>query len=262
MTARSTPRLPALFLGHGSPMNAVAQNAHTRAWQRLGHSIGIPRAILVISAHWYTRGTFVTGEPAPKTIHDFGGFPDALYQIVYPAAGAPALAADVAARLNGFGARVRTDWGLDHGAWSVLVHMYPAADVPVIQLSLDATRPWSDQYAIGAAISGLRENGVLVLGSGGIVHNLGRVDGRPAAAPPEWAQRFDDWVCERAVAGDDAALADRTGFDDAGRLAVPSPDHYLPLLTVLGTRRGDETVTIPYRGFELGTISLTAVQVG
>jgi len=262
MTAQIIRRQPALFLGHGSPMNAAAHNAHTQAWQGLGQALGTPRAILAISAHWYTRGTFVTGESAPKTIHDFGGFPDALYQIQYPAPGDPALAADVAARLKGFGASIRTDWGLDHGAWSVLVHMYPSANVPVLQLSLDANRPWSDQLAIGSAIGRLRDEGVLILGSGGIVHNLGRVDWRGVAPTPDWATRFDDWVCERAVAGDHAALVDSTGFNDAGRIAVPSPDHYLPLLTVLGTRRDGESVTIPYRGFELGSISLTAVQVG
>jgi 4,5-DOPA dioxygenase extradiol len=264
MTTDTVPvaRQPAIFLGHGSPMNAVADNVHTQAWQRLGRSLGTPRAVLVVSAHWYTRGTFVTGEAIPKTIHDFGGFPDALYQIQYPAAGAPALAERVAARLRDFGARTRTDWGLDHGAWSLLVHLYPRADVPVIQLSLDASRPWSDQLTVGAAIAALRDEGVLILGSGGIVHNLGRVDWREHAATPEWATRFDDWVCAQAQAGHGEALADPSHFDEAGRLSVPTPEHYLPLLTVLGTRRIGEPVTLAHRGFELGSLSLAGLRVG
>ena len=255
-------RLPALFLGHGSPMNALADNVHTQAWRRIAEQIGQPRAVLAISAHWYTEGTWVTGETTPKTIHDFGGFPDALFKIQYPAPGDPALAAQVVQRLAHIGARQRTDWGLDHGSWSVLRHMYPEADVPVVQLSIDARRSWPEHLALGAALSELRDDGVLILGSGGIVHNLGRVDWRGAQAPPDWALKFDNWVCERAIAGDDFALATPSTFDDAGRLAVPTPDHYLPLLYVLGSRRAGEPARIVHRGFELGSISLTAVQIG
>jgi 4,5-DOPA dioxygenase extradiol len=269
MTPMQTPshhtppaRLPALFLGHGSPMNAIADNVHTQAWRAMGKRLGKPKAVLAISAHWYTRGTFVTAEARPNTLHDFGGFPDALYQVQYPAPGAPALAAEVAQRLGDFAAAPRTDWGLDHGTWSVLRHLYPQADVPVVQLSIDATRHWSDALRIGAALRELREAGVLILGSGGIVHNLGRVDWQGRAPTPEWALRFDRWVADRALAGEDATLADVGAFDADGRLAVPTPDHYLPLLYVLGTRYPDEAARVVHTGFELGSISLQALQLG
>jgi 4,5-DOPA dioxygenase extradiol len=255
-------RQPALFLSHGSPMNALADNEHTRAWQRIGRELIPPRAIITVSAHWYTRGTFVTAEARPKTIHDFGGFPPALYEIAYPAPGEPSLAAKVVDQLVEFNASSRTDWGLDHGTWSVLRHVFPSASIPVIQVSIDATRPWSDQLAIGRRLSALRDDGVLLVGSGGIVHNLSRVDWSGQGAVPEWATRFEQWVCDRAVSGDVAPLADTRQFDDAGRIAVPTPDHYLPLLTVLGSRRDDEGVSILHRGYELGTISLTALRVG
>jgi 4,5-DOPA dioxygenase extradiol len=261
-TQAAPSRQPALFLGHGSPMNAVDENVHSQAWHAMGARLGKPKAILAISAHWYTRGTFVTAEAAPKTIHDFGGFPEALYQIQYPAPGAPELAAEVVQRLGDFAAAPRTDWGLDHGTWSVLRHLYPAADVPVVQLSIDATRPWSDALRIGAALRGLREEGVLVLGSGGIVHNLGRVDWQGRSPTPDWALSFDRWVADKALAGEDASLADPGVFDAAGRLSVPTPDHYLPLLYVLGTRFADDTTRVVHSGFELGTISLQALQLG
>lgn len=258
----ATTRQPALFLGHGSPMNATADNVHTQAWRALGERLGKPRAILAISAHWYTRGTFVTAEARPKTIHDFGGFPDALYQLQYPAPGSPDLAAEVVRRLGDYAAAPRTDWGLDHGTWSVLRHVYPEADVPVVQLSIEATRPWSDALKIGAALRGLREDGILILGTGGIVHNLGRVDWQGRSPTPDWALSFERWVADKALAGEDATLADPGAFDAAGRLSVPTPDHYLPLLYVLGTRCPDDIARVVHTGFELGTISLQALQLG
>jgi 4,5-DOPA dioxygenase extradiol len=258
----ATTRQPALFLGHGSPMNATADNVHTQAWRALGERLGKPRAILAISAHWYTRGTFVTAEASPKTIHDFGGFPDALYQLQYPAPGSPDLAAEVVRRLGDYAAAPRTDWGLDHGTWSVLRHVYPEADVPVVQLSIEATRPWSDALKIGAALRGLREDGILILGTGGIVHNLGRVDWQGRSPTPDWALSFERWVADKALAGEDATLADPGAFDAAGRLSVPTPDHYLPLLYVLGTRCPDDIARVVHTGFELGTISLQALQLG
>ncbi len=260
--SRNRARFPALFIGHGSPTNALADNAHTRAWRALGVKLGKPRAILAISAHWYTRGTFVTGQLAPKTLHDFAGFPEALQRIQYPAPGAPQLAHAVASCLALQGASVRTDWGLDHGTWSVLLHLYPKADIPVVQLSIDQTRPGADHLRMGAALSVLRDQGVLILGSGGIVHNLGHVDWRDAQVAPAWATQFDAWVRTKALAGEHDPLANLAAFDQAGRLSVPTPDHYLPLLYVLGTRRADEATTVVHEGFELGSISLTALQVG
>ncbi len=263
MTDRPTApiRMPALFLSHGSPMNAVADNEHTRAWRSLGEALGRPRAILSVSAHWYTRGTFVTGEAAPKTIHDFGGFPEVLFRQQYPAPGDPALASEVVGCLRDFGATARTDWGIDHGTWSVLKHVYPQADIPVVQLSVDATRPWRDALRIGRALQTLRDSGVLVLGSGGIVHNLGRVDWQGRSPTPAWALEFDHWVVERLSARDFESLAEPSAFPSAGPTAVPTPDHYLPLLYVLGTAMPGENARVVHTGYELGTISLHAIQV-
>ena len=182
--SKPTDRMPSVFFGHGSPMNAVADNEFTRAWRSLGAALPRPRAIVSVSAHWYTRGVHVTSDARPRTIHDFGGFPKPLYEVQYPAPGEPALATRLVSMLAEFGAAPRTEWGLDHGTWSVLVHTHPAADVPVVQLSIDATRPAAEHLAIGRALAPLREEGILLFASGGIVHNLMRVDWQGASAPP------------------------------------------------------------------------------
>lgn len=255
-------RMPALFIGHGSPMNAMEHNRYTTRWTAMAAALPRPRAILAISAHWYTRGTYLTGQAMPPTIHDFRGFPPALSELSYPTSGEPALATEVAASLAQFGAAVHNDWGLDHGAWSVLVHMYPAADIPVVQLSIDAMRPPRYHYEIGQALRPLRDKGVLVLGSGGIVHNLGRVDWTNSLPPPDWASEFDELVKGRVLAAADETLIDYPLLGEAARLSIPTPDHYLPLLYVLGSRMKGEAATIPMTGFDLGTISMTAVQLG
>lgn len=255
-------RLPAVFIGHGSPTNALATNASTAAWRALGDSLPRPRAILCVSAHWYTRGSFVTANSTPPTIHDFGGFPKPLYEVRYGAPGDPALAARVIEVLAPDVVRPSSDWGLDHGTWSVLVHMYPNADIPVVQLSIDGTQPAAVHYALGQRLAALRDEGVLVLGSGGIVHNLARVDWTNASPPPPWAVDFDERVRARLLAGDDAALIDYPQLGEGARLAVPTPDHYLPLMYVLGCRRPGDVASIPLTGFELGTISMTAVVLG
>jgi 4,5-DOPA dioxygenase extradiol len=254
--------MPAVFVGHGSPMNAAAVNPFTAAWRDLGRTLPRPRAILAVSAHWYVRGTRVTANTAPPTIHDFGGFPRPLYEIRYPAPGEPALAARVVELLSTEGAERSSEWGLDHGTWSVLVHAYPDADVPVVQLSIDATQPADVHYALGQRLAPLRDEGVMLLGSGGIVHNLGRVDWSGASPPPPWAVEFDAQVRERILAGDDAALVRYEALGESARLAVPTPDHYLPLLYVLGSRRPDDVARIPLTGFELGSISMTAAVLG
>ncbi len=256
------PRMPALFVSHGSPMNALAANTFTATWQGLGKDLPRPQAILAISAHWYTRGTFLTGNAAPATIHDFGGFPKALSEVQYPAAGDPALAAQLAQQLVPFAASVRSDWGLDHGSWSVLLHMYPAADIPVVQLSIDAAQSPSFHYRLGAALGPLRDRGVLILGSGGIVHNLARADWRNALPPPPWAVEFDEFVRARVLAGDDTALVEYGTLGEAAQLSIPTPEHYLPLLYVLGSRAPGEPASIPLTGFDLGTIGMTVVKLG
>jgi len=261
VTTRPT-RQPALFVGHGSPTNALEVNAFTTGWRALGQRLPRPRAILSVSAHWYTRGSFVTSNAWPRTIHDFGGFPRPLYDVRYAAPGDPALAARVASLLEPVPVQATEDWGLDHGTWSVLVHSHPAADVPVVQLSIDGTQPAAHHLALGRRLAALREEGVLVLGSGGIVHNLGRVAWQGAAATPDWALEFEAWVRGRLAAGDDAALADPAQAGPSAPLAVPTPEHYLPLLYALGTRADGEQVSFPVGGFDLGSLSMTAVLVG
>ncbi len=254
--------MPAVFVGHGSPTNALADNAATDGWRALGAKLPRPRAILSISAHWYTSGSFVTSNPVPRTIHDFGGFPKPLYEVRYGAPGDPALAARVIELLAPDPVRPSTEWGLDHGTWSVLVHMYPQADIPVVQLSIDGTQPAAVHYALGQRLTALRDEGVLLLGSGGIVHNLMRVDWANASPPPPWAVDFDERVRARILEGDDAAVINYEQLGEGARLSVPTAEHYLPLMYVLGSRRAGDVATIPLTGFELGTISLTAVQLG
>ncbi|MBS0393752.1 MAG: 4,5-DOPA dioxygenase extradiol [Proteobacteria bacterium] len=246
-------------MGHGSPTNALADNAFTAAWRDLGTAVAKPRAILAVSAHWYTRGVYVTSNASPPTIHDFGGFPKPLYALEYPAPGAPQLADRVASLLAASGAGASADWGLDHGTWAVLRHVYPAADVPVVQLSIDATLPPGGHYAIGRQLAHLRDEGILILGSGGIVHNLGRVDWHGASPPPRWATEFDDRVRAAILAGDDATLIDYGTLGEAARISVPTPEHYLPLLYVLGSRLAGDQPRLLTTGFELGSISMTAV---
>ena len=254
--------MPALFVGHGSPMNAIEQNRYSAGWRDLGERIGRPRAILAISAHWYIRGTAVTGDQWPRTIHDFGGFPPALYAVSYPAPGDPALASRVAELGRPTSIGQSTAWGLDHGTWSVLAHMYPAADIPVVQLSIDATQPAGFHYDLGGRLGALREEGVLLFGSGNIVHNLGLVDWRQDAAPRPWAVAFDTAVADAIEAGRHDQLLDALPESEPGRQAIPTPEHYLPLLYVLGARRANERAELSLRHVELGTISMTSVALG
>ncbi|MFM2288256.1 MAG: hypothetical protein RL684_1399 [Pseudomonadota bacterium] len=254
---------PALFLGHGSPMLAIEPGPYSAAWQRLGQELPRPRAIVVISAHWYTRGTAVTAMQHPKTIHDFYGFPQALFDVQYPASGDPALAERVRTLLAP--AVVHADlqeWGLDHGSWSVLRYLYPQADIPVVQLSIDGTLPPQAHLDLAHRLKPLRAEGVLVLGSGNIVHNLRALDRTGAGKGDPRAVEFDGFVRRAVLAGDDAALADYASAGESARWSVPTPEHYLPLLYVLGTRHAGEAVGFPVQGFALGALSMLAVQVG
>lgn len=257
-------RLPAVFLGHGNPMNALGENAWTRAWAGLGAALAPrPRAVLAISAHWYVAGTAVTAMAAPRTIHDFGGFPRELFAMRYGAPGDPALAARVAALLAPLGVRADQSWGLDHGTWSVLCHVFPQADVPVVQLSIDETRPPAFHHELGTRLRPLRDEGVLIVGSGDVVHNLEAYawGGRPAE-PYDWATRFERTVRERLVAGDHATLIDYPAIGDDALLSVPTPEHYLPLLYVLGASVPGESVTFPTEGIDGGSVSMLAVRFG
>jgi 4,5-DOPA dioxygenase extradiol len=255
--------MPALFVGHGNPMNALQDNAYTRGWRALGAALPRPRAILVVSAHWYLPGTRVTAMPSPRTIHDFGGFPRALHEVSYPAPGDPVLARRVRELLTPVGVALDLAWGLDHGTWSVLLHLFPAADVPVVQLSLDETRPPSFHSELGRRLGPLRDEGVLVLGSGNLVHNLHAYAwGRHPAEPLDWAVRFERRVRELLSAGDAAPLVEYESLGQDALLSVPTPEHYLPLLYVLGLRRAGEPVAYPVEGVDGGSVSMLSVRIG
>ena len=255
--------LPALFLGHGNPMNALQANSWTHAWAALGKKLPRPRAVLAISAHWYVAATAVTAMAAPRTIHDFGGFPRELFAVRYPAPGDPALAARVQQLLAPLPVRADQSWGLDHGTWAVLRHVFPQADVPVVQLSIDETQPPHVHHALGARLRPLREAGILLLGSGDVVHNLHAYAwGRHPQEPYEWALRFEARVRAALETGDHASLVDYAAFGNDALLAVPTPEHYLPLLYVLGASFPEERVTFPVEGMDGGSVSMLAVQFG
>jgi 4,5-DOPA dioxygenase extradiol len=251
---------PALFVGHGSPRNSLLQTRYSKAWRDIANSIPRPRAIVCISAHWETKGVLITRAERPRTIHDFYRFPQEYYEIDYPASGNPELAFEIEARLETFKARADLDsWGLDHGCWTVLRWMYPDANVPVVQVSLDLRRSPQEHFAIGQALAGLRGDGVMLLGSGNIVHNLKVPRPRGDEVFP-WAGRFDDRVVGAIKAGDDKALIDYQAMPDAGD-AVPESEHYLPLLYILGARREGEVPRIFNRNV-LASVSMTSVGFG
>lgn len=254
-------RMPAIFFGHGNPMYALQDNEYTDAWTRLGRSIPRPQAILAISAHWTTRGTAVTAMAAPKTIHDFGGFPQALFDVRYPAPGDPVLAARVRDVLALVEVHLDHSWGLDHGVWSVLRKAYPEADVPVVQLSIDATQPAVFHFELGRRLALLRDEGVLIVGTGNVVHNL-RMMHFGDAPPFDWALRFNDKIRASLEQGDVASLIDYAQWGEDARLSAPTPEHFLPLLYIAGTRHGDEPVSIPVDGIDGGAISMLTAVVG
>ena len=248
-------------------MVTVEDNRWTQAWRALGDAVdqgpGRPRAVLMVSAHWNTRGCAVTAMPRPRTIHDFGGFPRPLYEIAYPAPGAPWLADRVAELLAPVEAVADHAWGLDHGSWAVLRHAWPAADVPVVQLSLDLSRPPAWHLARARSLAPLRDEGVLIAGSGNVVHNLSVLARQaPQTGLFDWAERFEAWVRERALAGDADALAGYASRGEDAARAVPTPEHYLPLLYVMGVRQEGEPVSFPVDGGQFGAISMLGVRVG
>jgi 4,5-DOPA dioxygenase extradiol len=255
-------RMPVLFLGHGSPMNALERNPFTQMWARVGASVPRPKAILMVSAHWCTRGVGVTAMEAPPTIHDFGAFPQALFDVRYPAPGSPALAARVGELLAPRTVAQDLRWGLDHGAWSVLVHAFPQADIPVVQLSIDVTQPNAYHHEIGRRLQPLRDEGVLIVGSGNVVHNLPAMDWGDPDGAYDWAQRFQDRVRDAIVADDPAPLIafDQQGVD--AQRSIPSADHYLPLLYVLGARRPDDAVRLETPQLTHGSLSMMSVVIG
>jgi 4,5-DOPA dioxygenase extradiol len=255
--------LPAIFFGHGNPMNAVLNNAYTNAWSRIGRTIPRPKAILSISAHWFVPETGVTVATSPRTIHDFGGFPRELFQVQYPAPGDPVLARRVQNLLAPLEVRLDNSWGLDHGTWSVLRHVYPDADIPVVQLSIDEGKSASFHFEIGKKLAPLREDGVLIVGSGNLVHNLHAYAwGRHMPDPYDWAVRFETDAKDMMVAGVYKPLIDYETLGPEALLSIPTPDHYLPILYVLASRRQRDIITFPIEGVDGGSISMLTVQVG
>jgi 4,5-DOPA dioxygenase extradiol len=259
-------RMPSIFVAHGSPMNAIEDNDFTRALKHWGQEIGRPAAILVVSAHWLTPNeTKVAVQIKPETIHDFGGFPKALFDMQYPAAGSPEFANQAIHALVAQGAKPSTDWGLDHGAWSVLLHMYPKADIPAFQVSIDYAKDGAHHLVVGKELAALRDKGVLVLASGNVTHNLraldfGAPDGPVASRP--WAQSFDAAVKTALIANDTQALANYLNLDSGAKMSVPAPDHYWPLLYALGAAKSGEPAKFVYEGFQAGTLSMRCVQWG
>ena len=258
-----TKPMPAIFFGHGNPMNALLDNAYTRGWAAIGQEVPRPNAILSISAHWYIPGTSVTSMSAPRTIHDFGGFPPELYRINYPAPGNPALADRIRGLLARMSVHPDRDWGLDHGTWTVLRHAFPLADIPVVQLSIDRRQPAGYHFEVGKRLAPLRDEGILIVGSGNLVHNLHAYAwGRHATEPFDWAVRFEAKARELLIAGsDDPLIAYETLGADAVK-SIPTPDHYLPLLYVIALRREGDPVRFPVEGVDGGSVSMLSVRVG
>lgn len=260
---RPMERMPAVFFGHGNPMNALEENVWTNAWAAIAAALPRPRAILSISAHWYVPGTAVTAMENPRTIHDFGGFPPELFAVRYPAPGDPALAARVARLLAPLPVASDESWGLDHGTWSVLVHAFPGAAVPVVQLSINETQPPEFHFELGKLLSPLRDEGVLVMGSGNLVHNLHAYAwGRHPVDPFDWAVRFEETARAAILSGDVEPLLRYESLGRDAALSVPTPDHFLPLIHVLGLRGADDPVSFPVEGVDGGSISMLSVRIG
>jgi 4,5-DOPA dioxygenase extradiol len=257
-----TDRLPVIFFGHGNPMNALANNAYTEGWAEIGRTIPRPSAILSISAHWYIPNTAVTSNQRPRTIHDFGGFPAELYQVEYPAPGSLELAQRVQSLLLPTIVSLDDSWGLDHGTWSVLCHLFPQANIPVVQLSIDETQPPNFHYEVGRLLAPLRDEGVLVIGSGNLVHNLHTYAwGRHRAEPFDWAIRFENEARKLLVDGNHDPLIAYESLGKDAVLSVPTPDHYLPLLYVIGMRQRSDSVSFPIEGVDGGSVSMLTIYI-
>lgn len=261
----ATDKMPVLFLGHGSPMNAIEENEFVAGFRNIGKDIPKPKAVLVISAHWETRGTFVTAMEKPRTIHDFGGFPQALFDVQYPAPGSPELAAETKTLIKKTQVGLDDKWGLDHGAWSVVKHLYPKADIPVIQMSIDYTQGPQYHYELAKELSALRNKGVLIVGSGNMVHNLGMIAWDKLNAPSygyDWAIEANEKMKSYILSGDHKPLINYRSQGKAWDMAIPSPEHYLPLLYILGLKDEKETVSIHNDKPVAGSLTMTSVKVG
>lgn len=255
--------MPAIFFGHGNPMNAILDNAYTRKWSEMGRTLPRPRAILAVSAHWYLPATLVTAGSTPRTIHDFGGFPRPLYEVRYPAPGDADLVQRVQKLLAPLEVGADQQWGLDHGTWSVLVHVFPRADIPIVQLSIDESQPAAFHYELGRRLAPLRDEGILIVGSGNLIHNLHAYAwGQHPVEPFDWAVRFERLVRELMTSGNHQPLINYETLGRDAMLAAPTPDHYIPLLYVLGAQRPNDRLSFPVEGMDGGSISMLTVQIG
>lgn len=255
--------MPVLFIGHGSPMNGIEGNAFSNSWAEMGRSMPEPKAVIVVSAHWFTSGTAVTAMDFPRTIHDFGGFPQALFDVQYPAPGSPELATELAAMIQSTDTELDHDWGLDHGAWTVLRHMFPLANIPVLQLSMDYRKGPKAHYELAAELMALRRKGVLILGSGNMVHNLGMLNwSMMNGGGYDWALEINDQFKRLILHGDHAPLWNYPQLGQAAKLAIPTPEHYLPLLYTLGLQLPQDEVSLFNDQAVGGSLTMTSVRIG
>ena len=258
-------KMPVLFIGHGSPMNAIEDNEFSKRWQQMGKEIRTPKAVVVVSAHWLTKGTLVTAMPNPKTIHDFGGFPQALFDVQYPAPGSPELASEIQKLITNPAVELDHDWGLDHGTWSVVKHMYPNADIPVLQLSIDYYKPAAYHYELAKQLLSLRKKGVLIIGSGNMVHNLRMVAWDKLNEPEygfDWALEMNDIFKNKISNGFHKELIQYEKLHKAATLAIPSPDHYYPLLYILALQTDNDKVEFFNDKAVGGSLTMTSVKIG
>lgn len=257
MSSAALNTMPVVFIGHGSPMNALADNEYTKSLNQLGQYLPRPQAILVVSAHWLTEGSFITSTEQPKVIYDFYGFPEKLYQVHYPAQGSVAAAIKIHSLVEN--TRLRFDngeWGLDHGSWSILKHIYPAADIPVLQLSLDIRKSTEEHFQLAQELQKLRELGILIIGSGNVVHNLREISWQENAPAFSWADEFDSWVKQRLEARDFKSLISGFRESPSGQLSVPTLDHYLPMLYTIGASRPEDRLSFIYNQIQNASISM------
>lgn len=261
----NTDLMPVLFLGHGSPMNAIEENEFVEGFRKIGKEVPKPSAILVISAHWETRGTYITAMPKPRTIHDFGGFPPALFAVQYPAPGDPALASEIRNKISNYSIQPDESWGLDHGAWSVVKHLFPQAEIPVLQLSLNYYKTPAEHYELAKELAFLRKKGVLIIGSGNIIHNLALVAWNKLKTPGyayDWAIEAKEKINSFILNGDHKSLVNFDKQGKAFQLAVPTPDHYLPLLYALSLKGENEAIEIFNDKPVGGSLTMTSLKIG
>jgi len=258
----SESKMPVLFMGHGSPMNGIEDNEFSATWEKMGKEISLPKAVLCISAHWYTKGTFITAMEKPKTIHDFYGFPKALFDVQYPAPGNPGLARETSSLVHTAEVGLDHEWGLDHGTWSVVRRMYPEANIPVLQLSIDYSKGAQYHYDLAKELETLRQKGVLIIGSGNMVHNLRIMNWELPESGFDWADEMNEKFKSLIHANEHKPLINFESLGQAAKLSIPTPEHYLPMLYILGLKKGDEQVSFFNDKTVMGSVSMTSFKVG